>query len=253
MAPKKGRDLHKDAKFSSLVGQISGQYKTMGQMVYAVLKEAIVTGAFRPGEWLRQESLAEAIGVSRIPVRTALLQLESEGFVTFHPHRGAKVRSLTPDQLKEIYRLRSLLESYALRLSMARMTPQRLASLRQLARRLDAQHDGSEFIDVRVQFYRELYDTENNPMLVEMIEQLRSTIGRYLLAFRFDGPHEGNHQALVDKVADGDLAAAEAWLYEHLERVRRGIERVQAEEEKRVQAEEEKEDNELMDAETSVG
>lgn len=223
MAPRKGRNLTKDARFAEVVEQLAGGYKTIGQMVYAVLREAIISGAFAPGEWLRQESLAAAIGVSRIPVRTALLQLESEGLVTFHPHRGARVRSLSPSQIDEIYRLRTLLESYALRLSMNRMTPERLERLRKLAQKLDQQPEGGEFLDVRVKFYRELYDADANPLLVEMIEELRGHVGRYLLSFRFDHQHHSRHIDLVNRIASGDLAAAESWLYAHLEGVRAGI------------------------------
>src|SRR5689334_2327518 len=102
----RGRDLSADRGFSEVVSQYAGSYKTIGEMVYGVLRESIVTGAFAPGEWLRQEALAEAIGVSRIPVRTALLQLEAEGLVNFHPHRGARVRTLSTSQIDEIYRLR---------------------------------------------------------------------------------------------------------------------------------------------------
>jgi DNA-binding GntR family transcriptional regulator len=231
MAPKKARNLSKDTRFAEVVDQLAGGYKTIGQMVYAVLREAILSGAFAPGEWLRQESLAAAIGVSRIPVRTALLQLESEGLVNFHPHRGARVRTLSPAQINEIYRLRTLLESYALRLSMTKMTPTRLQSLRNLAVRLDEQPEGGQFLDVRVQFYRELYDAENNPLLVEMIEELRSHVGRYLLSFRFDGQHHNRHVDLVNHVASGDLTGAEAWLYSHLEAVRAGIQELATDEE----------------------
>jgi DNA-binding GntR family transcriptional regulator len=230
MAPKKARNLSKDTRFAEVVDQLAGGYKTIGQMVYAVLREAILSGAFAPGEWLRQESLAAAIGVSRIPVRTALLQLESEGLVNFHPHRGARVRTLSPAQINEIYRLRTLLESYALRLSMTKMTPARLAALRDLAQQLDEQPEGGEFLDIRVRFYRELYDTENNPLLVEMIEELRSHVGRYLLGFRFDHHNHSRHVDLIDHVAAGDLTGAEAWLYSHLEGVRAGIQALATEE-----------------------
>jgi DNA-binding GntR family transcriptional regulator len=230
MAPKKARNLSQDARFAEVVDQLAGGYKTIGQMVYAVLREAILSGAFAPGEWLRQESLAAAIGVSRIPVRTALLQLESEGLVNFHPHRGARVRTLSAAQINEIYRLRTLLESYALRLSMTKMTPARLHSLRELARQLDEQPEGGQFLDVRVKFYRELYDAENNPLLVEMIEELRSHVGRYLLSFRFDGQHRNRHLELVNHVESGDLTGAEAWLYSHLESVRAGIQELATDE-----------------------
>lgn len=225
MAPKKGRNLGDDKRFAQVVDQLATGYKTIGQMVYAVLREAITNGAFAPGEWLRQESLAEAIGVSRIPVRTALLQLESEGLVTFHPHRGARVRTLSAAQIDEIYGLRVLLESHALRLSMARMTSDRLSRIHELADQLDSESEGAEFLDARVSFYREVYDAENNPLLVEMIEELRGHVGRYLLGFRFEGhgPSHGHHAMLVEHIRGGDLFAAETWLRSHLEEVRAGI------------------------------
>lgn len=212
-------------RFAAVVDRLAGGYRTISQMVYEMLKEAIVSGAFAPGEWLRQESLAGAMGVSRIPVRTALVQLESEGLIEFHPHRGARVRTLTSAQINEIFRLRALLESYALRQSMALMTPSRISELRALAQQLDAQPEGTQFLDARVRFYRELYDAQNNPLLVQLIEELRSHLGRYLLGIRLGDFHKRHrHNELVGYVANGDVTGAESWLQEHLERVRRGIE-----------------------------
>jgi DNA-binding GntR family transcriptional regulator len=226
----KGRNLSADHRFSAVVTQFAGGYKTIGEMVYGVLREAIVTGAFAPGEWLRQEALAEAIGVSRIPVRTALLQLEAEGLVNFHPHRGARVRTLSTAQIDEIYQLRILLEPYAMRLSMARMTPQRVDRLRVLAGTLDAGEDGDDLIETRMLFYREAYDAVRNPLLVEIIEELRGHVGRYLLSFRVTHDHAGGHADLVDHIAAGDLTAAESWLRTHLDDVRRNIQTLVAEE-----------------------
>lgn len=220
MAPRKGRDLTDDQKFAGLVAQLSGGYKTVGQMVYSVLREAILSGAFSPGEWLRQESLAKAIGVSRIPVRTALLQLESEGMITFHPHRGARVRTLSPEQIDEIYRLRTLLESYALTRANRHIEPARLARLQKLGTKLDRQRQGSGFLDLRIEFYRELYAADDNPLLVEMIDDLRNHVGRYYLGFK--ASHQ-NHVDLVNKLQDGDMEGAVAWLTTHFDRVRQGI------------------------------
>ncbi len=210
----------KSSRFAEVVDRLAGGYKTISQMVYEVLKEAMVSGAFAPGEWLRQEWLAGAIGVSRIPVRTALIQLESEGLVELHPHRGARVRTLTSAQINEIFRLRVLLESYALRRSMTRVTPRRVAELKALAQELDVQPEGSQFLDARVRFYRALYDAQHNPLLVQMIEELRSHLGRYLLGIRLNH----HHAELVAYVANGDRAGAESWLNAHLEAVRKGLE-----------------------------
>lgn len=214
----------KSSRFAEVVDRLAGGYKTISQMVYEVLKEAMVSGAFAPGEWLRQEWLAGAIGVSRIPVRTALVQLESEGLVELHPHRGARVRTLTSAQINEIFRLRVLLESYALRRSMMDVTPSRVAELKALAQELDAQPEGSQFLEARVRFYRALYDAQHNPLLVEMIEDLRGHLGHYLLGFRLGHRQEHRHTELVVYVASGDSASAEAWLNTHLEVVREGLE-----------------------------
>jgi DNA-binding GntR family transcriptional regulator len=216
MAAQKERDIANDSRFRAVVQQMAGGYRTIGQMVYEVLREAIISGAFAPGEWLRQESLAAAIGVSRIPVRTALLQLEAEGLVNFHPHRGAQIRSLSPAQIQEVYQLRILLQTYALRRSMARMTPERLEKLRYLAEQLDGEPEGGEFLAIRVEFYRELHDAENNPVLGEILEELSGQVGRYLLSFRVD-PH--SHVELVDLIAAGDEAGAQSWIRTHLENV----------------------------------
>jgi DNA-binding GntR family transcriptional regulator len=226
MAPRKGRDLSADQQFTGLVQNLSGGYKTVGQMVYAVLREAILSGAFSPGDWLRQESLAEAIGVSRIPVRTALLQLESEGMITFHPHRGARVRTLTPEQIDEIYRLRTLLETYALARASRQIEPERLARLRRLAVKLDRQRQGSGFLDLRIEFYRELYEASSNPLLVELIDDLRNHVGRYYLGIK--ASHQ-NHVDLVNKLEEGSVDGAIEWLTSHFDRVRQSITEIAAE------------------------
>lgn len=220
-----GAGAEKSTRFAEVVDRLAGGYKTISEMVYEVVKEAIVGGTFAPGEWLRQEWIAGAIGVSRIPVRTALVQLESEGLVELHPHRGARVRTLTSAQINEIFRLRALLEADALRRSMAQMTPDRIAELKLLAQQLDAQPEGTQFLDARVRFYRELYDARNNPLQAQMIEDLRGHLGRYLLGIRLSDHHEHHqHAELVAYMASGDVAGAESWLHAHLEGVRQGIE-----------------------------
>ncbi|MCU1662409.1 MAG: hypothetical protein QOI36_3714 [Pseudonocardiales bacterium] len=207
-----------------LVKQLAMGHKTISEMVYEVLRVAIVSGTFAPGEQLRQEALADAIGVSRIPVRSALIQLESEGLVTFRPRRGAVVRSLSVAQVREIYDLRMLLEPHGLRSSMASMTELRLQRLRAMAEQLDSSAIGSEFVDLRVEFYRELYDAESNPTLVKIVEELRASVGRYLLGQRVPGTHRHSHVHLVGEVATGDPERAVVALTAHLGAVRSGVE-----------------------------
>lgn len=213
--------------FEAVVSRLASGYRSIGDMVYEVLREAILSGAFEPGEHLRQEALATAIGVSRLPVRAALLKLDAEGLVEFSPHRGAVVQTLSHTEIAEIYELRDLLETHALRKSMQRMTPDRVARLRDLAAQLDAEAEGDPFLEIRVRFYRELYDAENAPRLIDLIEGLRSSVGRYLLGRRVsDGSGHGHHYKLVEHVATGDVNKAEAWLREHLREVSAGVDHI---------------------------
>ncbi len=222
VTPAKGGD-EVGPRLSAFADQLSVGYRSVGTMVCDVLRDAILQGVLAPGERLRQEALAESIGVSRVPVRSALLQLEAEGLVQFHGRRGAAVRSLTKAQIEEIYEMRSVLESYALRKSMETMTPELVERVSHLAKSADAQGEGQDFLKARDAFYRELYQAESSPLMMGMIEDLRVKVGRYLLGWRLVSEHEHSHQRLVELVANGDTNAALAELNSHLNTVRDGI------------------------------
>jgi DNA-binding GntR family transcriptional regulator len=198
-----------------------GDYATVGEMVYAVLREAIVSGVLRHGEKLRQESLAEMIGVSRIPVRSALMQLEADGLVEFTPRRGARVRSLTPELVDEVFSSRVLLETHALRLSMAAMTPARAGRLAELATRLDNPEPDAEFRSDMIDFYRELYDADHQVVLADLIDRLRDRVGRQFVGRRIH-EHPHSHRALISSVIAGDPEAAVQRLIAHLGDVKVG-------------------------------
>jgi DNA-binding GntR family transcriptional regulator len=209
------------AALSSIAGRARMQYMTIGDMAYSVLREAILSGVLAPGEHLRQDALADSLGISRIPIRSALFQLESDGLIEFRPHRGAVVSMLTPAQMREIYELRIVLESHALQKAIRNMTPQRLKRLESLARALDREH-GDAFVKARIAFYRELYVADDNPLLVNLIERLRSDVGRYWLRRRVVS-HEGGHPVhavLLELARKGDEEGAVRWLAAHLAEVR---------------------------------
>ena len=86
------------------------------------LRRRITNGDYPEGFQLKQDALAEDFGMSRIPIREALVQLESEGFVRILPHRGAQVSELSPAEIRELFELRALLEPRLLRLSGPRLT-----------------------------------------------------------------------------------------------------------------------------------
>lgn len=192
--------------------------RTVGESVLELLRGAILAGALAPGRRLKQEELAKAVGVSRIPIRSALMQLESEGLVLFHPNRGAVVRSLTADQLREIFEIREVLETFALRKSFQAMTPERVRALRALAHKLDVEEEGPRFIDLRTEFYHALYNADDSPQLVKLIDDMRARVGRYVLQRRLIEARHGDssHSVLVECAARGDSDRAESVLRDHL-------------------------------------
>ena len=96
--------------------------QTMQEAVLRELRRRINDGELPPGTVIRVDAVAAALGVSRIPVREALMILEGEGLVTHRPHVGFAVPSLTAEELEEIYYLRALLEDEALRRAVANAT-----------------------------------------------------------------------------------------------------------------------------------
>jgi DNA-binding GntR family transcriptional regulator len=209
------------------LGPLEG-VQSLRQMTYEALHQAIVSGELKPGEWLRQDAIAESLGVSRLPVKAALIQLEAEGLVAFKPRRGAVVRSMTLEQAEELFDMRQVLEPLALRRSMRRMDHARIQRLRTLGDDLDAAADPDTFAKTSTAFYRELYDAEHNPLLVELIEELRSRLSRYLVGWDFLQGHRGGHTDLVGYVEREDFRGAKSSLLSHLRSVQDGYEQMLA-------------------------
>ncbi|MGH2441562.1 MAG: GntR family transcriptional regulator [Chloroflexota bacterium] len=220
VAPPAGQERDAGYRLKHILERTRVHYRTVGDLAYSVIREGILTGAFPPGSRLRQDELAEAIGVSRMPIRSALLQLEVESLIDFHPNRGAVVKDLKPAQVREVYELRMVLESYALRKAVESITPERLKRLERLSSALDTAREGNTFLDARRAFYHELYDGDRHPLLLDFIEQVRNRLGHYMLTRRVVGHlHEHAHAHLIECVRQGDADAAVAWLHKHLEDV----------------------------------
>ena len=195
------------------VAEARQRYRTAEDMVTGVLREAIVTGVFSPGERLPQDQLAELLMVSRMPIRAALRQLDSEGLVVNIPHRGAKVRELSATELRELYELRVVVECFALRRSVVACSPDDLPELVDLANRCETAEEGDDWIHQRCAFYRCLYTIGNGVRVVDTIMALRAEVSRYLLRKRFC---HGWHRELLEYVVEGEPEAAARFLEDHL-------------------------------------
>ena len=157
--------------------------QTLTSMSLDSLRERILRGDFPDGEPLRQDAIADELGVSRIPVREALRQLEAEGLVTFNPHRGAVVTTLSLQEITELFEVRAVIESDLLRRSIALMTP---VDIRRATDILDAYEaalragEVSAWGELNWQFHSTLYAPSNRQFTLGIVAKLHQHSDRYL-------------------------------------------------------------------------
>jgi DNA-binding GntR family transcriptional regulator len=154
--------------------------RTVAEQVADVLREAIADGTIRAGTPLRQDELAEQFGFSRMPIRDALRQLEAEGIVSSHPTKGAQVARMDSAEISEIYALRELLESEALRLSVPSLAGAKLDEAEQVLDQIDAERNVGRWGALNRSFHLALYDACGNHRLLGLIQAHHNAADRYV-------------------------------------------------------------------------
>ncbi|MBO8172234.1 MAG: GntR family transcriptional regulator [Bacillaceae bacterium] len=193
---------------------------TLHLKVCRVLREAILRGEFKPGQRLVQEELANSLGVSRMPVREALRKLESEGLVSIEPHRGAVVKSLTVEDVKEIYVLRSQFEKMAVEKSVERMGKEDIQALENVMEEMKRAEDAEEFIEKNIQFHRLLVKRCPWNRLLSFIETLWNGFPQqtpHLISGQIEKSNE-EHTQILEAVKAGRAAEAAELVSEHIKR-----------------------------------
>jgi DNA-binding GntR family transcriptional regulator len=146
--------------------------KSASVVIADTLRLAIVRGQFEAGQPMPQEELAKHFGVSRAPVRDALRQLESEGLIVMHPHRGAEVARLTAEGLEEVFYIREALESQAIRLAIPKMTAADYARADSVLQQIDEDADPAHMAELNWAFHESIYQAAGLPRLLNMIRNL---------------------------------------------------------------------------------
>jgi DNA-binding GntR family transcriptional regulator len=196
--------------------------ETRFEGIVDAVREAILTGRYRPGERLVQDELAEGLGISRIPLREALRRLEGEGLVIISPNRGAIVRPLAPKDVVDLYDVRLALESLALRRAAERYSDLRDATARLRAEADTAIAGGSltTLFHLDRDFHAGVAAASHNPHLMATLGGLWSQIMRvmhaYLKMTTYPPAVWDDHAAIVEALAHGDGDGAVARLERHL-------------------------------------
>lgn len=194
-------------------------------LAYRYLVDEIRSGRLAGGTHVVADKVAQALGVSRMPVREAIRQLASEGFMTIRSNRGAVVTSLGRDEIAELYEMRAVLEAFAMRLVAERIDRQGLEEAEIALQRLDrARTDVDWFITAHDQFHDVLLDYCPRPRLVEEIRRIRHATEPYLrMTLRVSSTAIRNttreHAEVIAQIRTRDPDVAETGMREHILRI----------------------------------
>jgi DNA-binding GntR family transcriptional regulator len=185
------------------------------------IRDAIFDGGYAPGSQLREVELAQVLGVSRGPVREALLRLEREGLVRSEWHRGATVTALSGEDVAELDSLRAALEHLAVELVVERAADDALTALEAVVRRMERAHDEHEMVRYDLEFHDAVYAATGHRRLLEAWQAIRSQVHLFLLTrigVATDGYLAGipaEHRELVAALRARDRETALALFAEH--------------------------------------
>lgn len=195
------------------------QRQTMGAQVADELRRQIIAGELAEGFQLRQEQLAAEFGISKVPVREALNQLEAEGLVIQQFHRGAVVAGLSLGQVMETFELRAQVEVWLIGLAMPHATPDDLNEAGRRASLLEQSRDAAALPDLNWQFHQALYRPAGKPHILEYVHKLHLQVERFVrmqfrLAVQIDQVLR-EHAAILRLYAKRDPAVQEC-LHRHI-------------------------------------
>ncbi|MHA6764228.1 GntR family transcriptional regulator [Streptacidiphilus sp. PAMC 29251] len=189
------------------------------ERVQAELRERIVSGQLPPGSRLVERELAEAMGVSRVPVREAIRTLTAEGFVVALSPRRVVVRGLTSKDVDELFELREALEVFAAGLAAQRATPAELRALEDLLDRAalaTGKRVAEDITELNTRFHERILAMADNNLLAAALEPLEGRLRRLTRQNEHWDQLLGEHRQLLAAIASGDPDRARACALEHV-------------------------------------
>jgi len=202
--------------------------------VYAAIKQAIATMQYAPGEFIREEQLARALGVSRTPVREAFRRLGAEGWLEIKRNQGVRVTTWSIQDVEEIFEARALIEPYLVGRAVARISADNLMQLKALALemqrvvRLEQDHATLDlWFEANREFHQILTSACGNARLNQLLNLMKEVP---LIKWTFNNYKDSDrelsvlqHLEMVDAIEQRDAAWAEAIMRSHILRAHRSV------------------------------
>lgn len=204
-----------------------GERESLADSAYREIRQAILDGQLAPGARLSVPELAAQLGVSRSPIREALLLLEREGLATSSHNRGAVVATPDGQDLRDLYDVREVLEGLVARQAAERATEDDRAALAELWQQHEdavAAGDLQRHMSTDLQFHQRLREAARNPRAIAVLDRLSDQIrlALYATAAQPGNPEQAlrEHRTVLDAVLDGDPDRAERLARDHVARIK---------------------------------
>jgi DNA-binding GntR family transcriptional regulator len=198
----------------------------VADLVAESLRHAIHSGQLADGAELNQAAIAAHFGVSRVPVREAMRELQAEGLIETQAHRRAVVRALDLERLIEVYDLRAAIEGLVVERATERIDAALLKELRALEKSMRTIDDHALWLERNAEWHRRLYEPAGMETAFELIAQLRARAERYVRLWSggagLHRPVEAGreHAGILRCVAKRDAAGARRAVEEHIRHTR---------------------------------
>lgn len=200
--------------------------QSLAKYVYETLKNAILSRQITPGQKLLESEISDVLGISRTPVRHAILELQKEGMVTIYPNKGAYVINPTIEEITEAFTHRKQLELIATENIMERITDRDIETLKLLTKNeIEAFEEKSlsKYIEINTNFHETLVNLSENRYLREHAKQMIQQTHIFLILYdhfysvdtnKNRGP--GEHQRMIEFIEKKDEKAFRELLEKHI-------------------------------------
>jgi DNA-binding GntR family transcriptional regulator len=198
------------------------QAEPIASQVAEILRQWILTGHLAGGHHVRQEAIAEELGVSRVPVREALLMLEVEGLITRKKYKGAFVAEISLSEVQETYQLRDLLESFLFSKALPHIEESHLRHAENIIRQSMENITSDDWMRLNIQFHMTLYEPSQLTLTMQTLKGLLQRTDRYFRLQQAVSPsvqHASRyqHQRIIDVIRTGDHEAALQAMHQHIQ------------------------------------
>ncbi len=204
-------------------------HRQLRNFVADQLRTAILEGRYKPGEWLRQERLAQELNVSQMPVREALKELAAEGLIEHVPYRGVRVIEFSAEDIEDLYAHRAFLEGRAAACAAQSIQLEEITELKRLQAEMEqnlSHENVTRYRELNRRFHQLIYTASRREYLIRALGQMWAAfptmlIGNFAATADHPLPERDNtdmteHHAIITALEQGNAHQAEAVMREHI-------------------------------------